>query len=121
MSRPKRWLIAAAVVLLALAALTAVILKAERSLVVIHNRSDAPLRLSVETTSAGQFAWEGELAPGERVVRVARFSDNSFLVVCRDEVGVHRTRGGYVTNGMTQRVDVVAEGCASVRIDVAFD
>ncbi len=121
MRRRRRWLVAAAVVLLTLAALTAFILRGERSMVVIHNRSDRPLSLSVETTNPGQFAWQGELAPGARVFRIARLSDNSFLVVCRDEAGIHRIRGGYVTNGMAQKVDIVASGCATVRIDVAFD
>jgi hypothetical protein len=118
MSRGTRWLIAGAIVAAALAALAVVILGGERSLVVIENRSGASLTLSVETTNASRFAWQGELGPGERVMRIARFSDNSFVVVCRDEAGIHRTRGGYVTNGMPQRIDIVANGCSSVTIDV---
>ncbi len=117
MNRATRWLIAGAVVAAALAALAVVILGSERSLVMIHNRSGAPLTLSVATVPAGQFAWEGELGPGERIMRIARFTDNSFVVVCRDEAGIHRTRGGYATN-VAQRVDIVANGCASVRIDI---
>ncbi len=119
MSRRRCWLIAVAGVVVVLTVLSAVVLMSERSLVVIHNRSSGPLNLSVETTNRGQFTWQGELGPGERVIRVARFSDNSFVVVCRDEAGIHRTRGGYVTNGLAQKVDIVANGCASVRIDIA--
>ena len=89
-----------------------------RALVIIDNRSDAALNLSVETVNPGQFSWAGELAPRRRVIRTARFSDNSFVVVCRDAEGIYRQRGGYVTNGMLQRVDITAASCSSVRIDV---
>jgi len=118
-NRRRRWLIALGVLGLIVAGLVAAVLFSGRSLVVIHNRSGGPLILSVETTNPGQFSWEGELEAGGRVIRTARFSDNSFLVVCRDEAGIHRTRGGYVTTGVAQRVDIVANGCPSVTIDVA--
>lgn len=89
-----------------------------RALVIIDNRSDTALNLSVETANAGQFSWAGELAPRRRVIRTARFSDNSFIIVCRDAEGIYRQRGGYITSRMLQRVDIVAASCSSVRIDV---
>jgi hypothetical protein len=117
-SRTRGWTIGLAVLALAAAALTAVVFASARSLVMIENRSGGTLTLSVETTRPGQFSWQGDLPAGGRVVRTARFSDNSFVVVCRDEAGVHRTRGGYVTNGRPQLVQISADGCAAVRIDV---
>jgi uncharacterized protein (DUF2249 family) len=118
-SRKRVWLLALAVPILVFGAVAALVIASGRSLVVIHNRSGAPLNLSVETTRPGQFSWEGELDAGGRVIRTARFSENSFVVVCRDEAGIHRTRGGHVSSGAPHRVDIVANGCASLKVDAA--
>ena len=118
MKRGRRLLIALGVAVLILAGLAAAVFKSERSLIIIENRSMAPLTLSVEAVNSSQFSWTGELAPRRRVLKTARFSDNSFVVMCRDESGIHRTRGGYVASGLPQRIDIVAAGCAAVQIDV---
>ena len=89
-----------------------------RSLVVIENRSDTTLRLSVESTHPGDFSWTGSLPAGKRLVRTARFTaDGSVVAVCRDEIGINRTTGGYVTPGAPHRVDVVAASCGALRVD----
>ncbi|MBW8303328.1 MAG: hypothetical protein K0M78_05170 [Brevundimonas sp.] len=90
----------------------------ERSVIFIQNRGDTRVGLTVETTNPSSFSWSGSLRPGERVFRTSRFSDNSFLTVCRDETGTHRSGGGYVTNGMPQRIDIVVDGCETVSVDV---
>lgn len=118
MRRGRRALIALVVAVLVVAGLAIAVLQSKRSLIVIENRSDAMLNLSVETVNPSPFSWAGELAPGRRVIRTAHFSENSFVVVCRDADGIYRTRGGYVTSSMLQRVDIVADGCGAVLIDV---
>lgn len=120
MSGRRRWVTGLAIAAVVVAGLIIVTVAGERSMVVIHNRSGGTLTLAVETTNPGQFSWQGDLPAGGRVVRTARFSDNSFVVVCRDESGVHRTRGGYVTNGLPQAVQISADGCAAVTIEVRF-
>jgi len=113
-----RLLIALGIAALIVFAAGLAVLKSERSLIIIENRSEAPLNLSVEMVNPGPFSWEGELAPKRRVIRTARLSDNSFVVVCRNPDGIFRQRGGYVTSGMVQRIDIVATSCGSMRIDV---
>ncbi len=94
------------------------VLRSERSLIIIENRGEAPLNLSVQMVNPSPFSWAGELAPKRRVIRTARLADNSFVVVCRNADGIFRQRGGYVTNGVVQRIDIVAANCGSMRIDV---
>jgi hypothetical protein len=118
MKRGRRLLIALGVAVLILAVLVTAWLVSERSLIIIENRSLAPLTLSVETVDAGQFSWTGELAPRRRVLKFARVPDDSFVVMCRDESGIHRTRGGHVAPGRPQRIDIVAASCGAVQIDV---
>jgi hypothetical protein len=114
-----RWLLVAAAVLVTLliGAIVALVLS-ERSLIIIQNRGETPVELSIETTNPSSFSWSGSLQPGERVFRTSRFSDNSFQTVCRDETGTRRSGGGYVTNGVPQRIDIVVDGCEAVSVDV---
>ncbi len=118
MKRGRRLLIALGVAVLILAGLATAWLMSERSLIIIENRSMTPLTLSVETANTGQFFWTGVLAPRRRVLKTARVPDTSFVVMCRDESGIHRTRGGHVAPGRPQRIDIVAASCAAVQIDV---
>ncbi len=114
-----RWLlIAVAAVLIILGTLAAVVMTRAESLIVIENRGDRPARLSVEMANPSPFGWTGDLAPRQRVLRTARFSDNSFIVVCRNADGIHRSRGGYVTSGAPFLVNITVDGCEAVRIDV---
>lgn len=76
------------------------------------------MALSIRMVNAGQFSWDGEIQAGGRVVRPARFSDNSFVIRCRDRGGEHTHGGGYVTNGTPQIVDIKVSGCANVTVDV---
>ncbi|KQW79599.1 hypothetical protein [Brevundimonas sp. Root1279] len=116
----RRLLIALGVAALILIALGAGVVMSGRSLVIIENRGDAPVDLSIESTHAGDFAWSGSLAAKQRVIRTARFTaDGGVVAVCRDVEAIHRTTGGYVTTGWPHRVDVVASNCGSVRIDAA--
>ena len=101
-----------------LGSLAAVVMIRADSLIVIENRGDGPARLSVEMANPGAFGWTGELAPRQRVLRTARFSDNSFIVVCRNADGIHRSRGGYVTNGAPFLVNITVDGCEAIKIDV---
>ena len=117
--KPWQWLliaVAAGVLILGVLAIT-VFIRGD-SLVVIENRGDEPTALSVDTANPGQFSWAGDLVPGQRVFRTARFSDNSFIAVCRNTDGIHRARGGYVTNGAPQLVTITVDGCDAIRIDV---
>ncbi|CAN7231693.1 hypothetical protein [Brevundimonas sp. LjRoot202] len=117
--RKLRWLLVAVAV-----AVTGVVVAAgslvvsERSLIIIENRSNSAVELSIGMANPGQFSWAGRLRPGERVIRTSRFSDNSFVTACRDETGVHQSEGGYVTNGWPQRIDIVVDGCPAVSVDV---
>ena len=114
----RRLLIALAVGALFLAALAAAVVLSGRSLIIVENRGDAPLDLSVETTHTGDFSWSGSLPAGARIIRTARFTAGGGVVaVCRNADGIHRTTGGYVTTGWPHRVDVVAKSCGAVRID----
>lgn len=89
-----------------------------RSLVIIDNRGETALTLEVETVPPGDFRWAGELKPGQRLFRIAKFTgDRGLRAVCRDGDGVYRTTGGYVSAGWPHRVDVVASGCASIQIE----
>lgn len=90
------------------------------SVVVITNRGNQPATLSVRTERPGQFSWDGELRPGGRVVRFARFSDNSIRTTCRDADGERIHIGGYVTNGAPQVVTIKVDGCANVSTEVDF-
>lgn len=118
MKRGSRLLIALGVAALIVAGLATAWIVSERSLIIIENRSTAPLTLSVETVDAGAFSWKGEVAPRRRVLKAARVPDHSFVVTCRDESGINRTRGGHVAPGRPQRVDIVAGSCAAIQIDV---
>ena len=117
--RLSRWLlIAGAAVLLILSSFAVAVMIRSDSLVVIENRGDEPVQLSVEMANPGPYSWAGRLAPRQRVFGTARFSDNSFIVVCRNADGIHRTTGGYVTNGAPQLVNITVAGCDAVRVDV---
>ena len=118
MKRAPRLLLALGVAVLIVAGLATAWVVSGRSLIVIENRSTAPLTLSVATVDAGLFSWTGEVAPRSRVLKAARVSDSSFVVTCRDESGINRTRGGHVVPGRPQRVDIVAGSCAAIQIDV---
>ena len=116
-----RWIaIFVAVALGLLLLLVAVIVFSERSAVIIENVGDQDAEVAVDVVNARQFSWRGRLRPGERVVKLARFSDNSFRTTCRDASGEHAHAGGYVTNGMPQVVTIKVNGCANVSTEVDF-
>ncbi|WP_420479342.1 hypothetical protein [Brevundimonas sp. FT23028] len=101
-----------------LGVLAAGIVLSGRSLVILDNRSPATLALAVRSTTPGDFDWSGDLKPGRRVYRLARFTtDGGLRASCTDAEGVYRATGGYVTSGWPYRVDVVAAGCGAIRID----
>lgn len=112
-----RLLLSLGVAGLIVAGLAFAVLRSGYSLIIVENRSAAPLTLSVETTAASPLSWTGELAARGRVVRTGRLPDSSLLVVCRDEDGIHRTRGGFIVGGATYRIEIVAAGCDAVQID----
>ena len=107
-----------AVIAVVLIALVAWVFGQEKSFVSLENRGVAPVHLAVTTTNRGEFSWAGRLEPGARVLRIARFADNSFVIVCTDDTGPHRGGGGYVTNGPPQIVRITATGCAAVTVDI---
>ena len=116
-----RWIgIFVAVALGVLLLLAAVGVFSERSVVIIENGGEQDADMAVDVVNANQFSWRGRLRPGERVVRLARFSDNSFRIACRDADGEHAHTGGYVTNGMPQVVTIKVNGCANVSTEVDF-
>lgn len=100
--------------------LAAAVVFSERSAVIIENVGEQDAEVSVDVVNARQFSWRGRLRPGERVVKFARFSDNSFRTTCRNAAGEHAHAGGYVTNGMPQVVTIQVKGCASVSTKVDF-
>jgi hypothetical protein len=113
-----RLLIALSGGLLVLAVVAGAVILSGRSLIVIENRGETTLNLSVETTHAGDFSWTGELEPGQRILRTAKFTaDGGVVATCRDASGVNRTTGGYVTPGWPHRVDVTAASCTAIRVD----
>ncbi|WP_332660096.1 hypothetical protein [Brevundimonas sp.] len=117
MKRP-RLLISLGVAVVIIGALAAAGIQSGRSLVLIENRSDTPLNLSVQSTHPGDFSWAGGLPAGKRIVRTARFTaDGSVMAACRDTNGINRTTGGYVTPGWPHRVDVIAASCVALRVD----
>lgn len=103
----------------ALAAAAVVLRPAEPSVVTIQNLGDEPVELVVAMTNPGQFEWGGTLSPGQAVRRSARFSDNSFQVICRrgGEVRV-LDRQGYVTNGLSYAVRITVRDCDKMQIEV---
>ncbi|HWQ88200.1 hypothetical protein [Brevundimonas sp.] len=109
-----------AVALGALVLLAVVVFFSERSAVIIENAGEQDADVTVDVVNAQQFSWRGRLRPGERVVQLARFSDNSFRITCKDSTGEHAHAGGYVTNGMPQVVTIKVDGCANVSTDVDF-
>ncbi|MFC7380201.1 hypothetical protein [Brevundimonas sp. GCM10030266] len=118
MSGGWRLLIALVGAVVLLGALAAGVVLSGRSLVIIDNRSEANLTLMVEATTPGDFSWSGGLKPGQRIYRLPQFTgDSSIRASCTDAGGVYRTTGGYVTGGWPHRVDVIAAGCASMRIE----
>ncbi len=118
MTRGRRLLIAVGGVAVFFALVAGAIILSGRSLVIIDNRSNAPLTLEVASTIEGDFAWSGELKAGQRLFRIVRFTaDGGVRAICRDEDGVHRTTGGHVQPGWPYRLDVLASGCGSVRIE----
>ena len=100
--------------------LAAVVLFSERSAVIIKNVGNQDADVAVDVVNARQFSWRGRLRPGERVVKLARFTDNSFRITCRDAAGEHEHAGGYVTNGVPQVATITVDGCANVSTDVDF-
>ncbi|RZJ31973.1 MAG: hypothetical protein EON85_02510 [Brevundimonas sp.] len=118
MTGGRRLLIVLGGAVLFMGALAGGVVLSGRSLVIIDNRGQAPLTLEIETTHPGDFSWTGDVDAGERLFRVVRFSaDGGVRAVCRDADGVHRTTGGFVTSGWPHRVDVIASGCATMRIE----
>lgn len=109
-----------AVALGVLLLLAAVTLFSERSAVIVENVGNQDADVAVDVVNARQFSWQGRLRPGERVVKLARFTDNSFRITCRDAAGEHLHAGGYVTNGAPQVATITVDGCANVSIDVDF-
>lgn len=109
-----------AIALGALALLAVVVVYSERSAVIIENVGEQDAEVAVDVVNANQFSWRGQLRPGERVVKLARFSDNSFLIMCKDTTGEYAHTGGYVTNGMPQLVTIKVDGCTQVSTDVDF-
>jgi len=89
-----------------------------RSVVIVRNVGEHEATVDVGMMNASQFAWKGRLLPGERVIRPARFSDNSFRINCRDISGEYDHQGGYVTNGTPQLVTLTVNGCADVTIHI---
>ena len=100
--------------------LAAVILFSERSAVIIQNVGEQDAEVAVDVVNGQQFSWRGRLRPGERVVELARFTDNSFRIKCTDATGEHAHEGGYVTHGSPQVVTIKVNGCANVSTDVEF-
>jgi len=116
-----RWIaIVVAVTGAVLLLLASLIVFSEQSAVIIENIGDQDAEVAVDVVNARQFSWRGRLRPGERVVKLARFSDNSFRITCRDAGGERAHEGGYVTNGMPQVVTIKVNGCANVSTDVDF-
>lgn len=116
-----RWIainVAVAVGILLL--LVTVIVFSGRSAVVLENVGEQDAELAVDVVNARQFSWRGRLGPGDRVVKLARFSDNSFRITCRDAGGERTHEGGYVTNGPPQVVTIRVNGCADVSTEVDF-
>jgi hypothetical protein len=116
----RRIAIIVAVALGVLLLLAAVILFSERSAVIIENVGNQDADVAVDVVNARQFSWRGRLGPGDRVVKLARFSDNSFRITCRDAGGERTHEGGYVTNGPPQVVTIRVNGCADVSTEVDF-
>lgn len=118
MKRLPRLLIALGGALLVVAAAAVAVILSGYSLIVVENRGETPLTLSVEATHAGDFAWTGEIGGGGRTIRVAKFTaDGGIRAACSDANGINRTTGGYVTTGWPHRVDVVAASCTEIRVD----
>ncbi len=114
-----RWIaIVVAIAGVGLLFLASVIVFSERSAVIIENIGDQDAAVAVDVVNARQLSWRGRLRPGERVVKLARFSDNSFRIRCSDAAGEHAHAGGYVTNGMPQVVTIKVDGCANVSTEV---
>ncbi|WIY68464.1 hypothetical protein KB221_10180 [Aquidulcibacter paucihalophilus] len=120
MKASRRIAIIVAVALGVLLLLAAVILFSERSAVIIENVGHQDADVAVEVVNARQFSWRGRLRPGEHAVKLARFSDNSFRITCRDAGGERTHEGGYVTNGPPQVVTIRVNGCADVSTKVDF-
>ncbi len=119
--KAERWIaITFAVAIGVLLLLAAVMVFSQRSAVVIENVGEQDADLDVDVINARQFSWRGRLKSGERVVKLARFSDNSFRIRCSDTAGQHAHEGGYVTNGMPQIVTIRVNGCADVTTEVDF-
>jgi hypothetical protein len=116
----RRIAIIVAVALGVLLLLAAVILFSERSAVIIENVGHQDADVAVDVVNARQFSWRGRLRPGEHAVKLARFSDNSFRITCRDAGGERTHEGGYVTNGPPQVVTIRVNGCADVSTEVDF-
>ena len=113
----RRLLIALAVLAVIFGGLFGAAVLSGRSLVLIENRSDAPVDLSVETRTSGRFSWAGQLSPKQRVIRTARLTGDSLVAVCREADSIHRTSGGYVTGGWPHLVGVGVNGCDAMRVD----
>ncbi len=120
MKAARRIAIIVAVAFAVLLLLAAVILFSERSVVIIENVGNQDAEVAVDVVNGQQFSWRGRLRPGERVVKLARFTDNSFRIKCTDATGAHAHAGGYVTNGGPQAVTIEVNSCADVSTDVEF-
>ena len=116
---PTRWIaVVTAITLGVLLLIVGLGVVSERSVIIMENVGETDVNLTVHVVNGDQFSWQGQLKSGGRVVRLARFSDNSFRVTCKDAAGEQRHAGGYVTNGLPQIVDVRVNGCSDVTIEV---
>ena len=115
--RLRRFLTAIVAAVVICGGLFAALVLSGYSLVVIQNRADTPIHLSVETRVPGQFSWTGELAGRQRVIRSARLTDNSFVAVCRNPGGIHRTSGGYVTRGWPHLIEIDVHSCETMVVE----
>lgn len=86
------------------------------STVTIRNTGTDAVELDVTMYHPGPFEWRGSLDPGSKIVRRATFSDNSFVVNCRDQGGGQSHSGGYVTSGAAFEVAINVESCSDVVI-----
>ena len=62
----------------------------ERLVVIIENVGETDVNLTVHVVNGDQFYWQGQVKSGDRVTRLARFSDNSFRVACKRLVKLQR-------------------------------
>ena len=88
------------------------------SLVVIENVGSQPAHLNISTTDGHAFSWQGEIKPGQRVLRTARFTADAFKITCRDVAGrAEYPDLGYVSRPSKWLITVKVDGCEDVFFD----